>query len=160
MAAGGNFTGTPYAEDGAEWMSADEGFRICYAGMMPEAEGMARYDNGSVTGFGYIFYFPYASTARENANCEQCRFCSALLQELTDMGVALGSDPMTEALFNIAGVYQGGDIQLTLNEYIDHETLTPDLQAGAIPTDREGSFVLTVSIVPAHALGFTADLSK
>lgn len=151
-----SFNETPVADGGAEWMTSDE-FHICYAGMQPEAEAMARYDNGAVAGYGYIFYFPYEAMARDTANGEQCRFCSALLQDLSGMGIALGADPMTEALFDVAGVFNGGDLQLTLSETVDHETIDADLPAGAIPADRSGLFTLIISVVPAHALPYTAD---
>lgn len=159
-AAGTRFAAAPVAEEDAEWMSATEGFRISYDGMEPEAEAMARYSNGAVAGYGYIFYFPYEVSARETANCEQCRFCTALLQELSDMGIALGADPMTDALFDVCGAFKGGDLQLTLREDIENETITPDLQAGAIPSDREGQFIVLLSVVPANTLDYTAQLAE
>lgn len=158
QAADTRFNATPVEEDGAEWLS--EGFHISYSGMTPEAEAMARYNDGEVAGYGYVFYFPYEATRREEANSCQCAFCSALLQELTDMGVSLGANPMTDALFDVAGVFQGGDVQLTLRENIESETESADLQAGAIPADRQGEFVLLISVVPANSLGFTADLAE
>ena len=157
QAARQSFNDVPVADEGAEWMTTDEGFRISYEGMQPEAEAMARYDHGTVVGYGYIFYFPYTPMAREKANGEQCSFCAALLQELTDMGVVLGADPMTVALFDVEGAINGGDVQLTLNETVENETLDADLPAGAIPADRSGSFTLVISVVPANALNYTAD---
>lgn len=151
-----HFSSAPFQDEGAEWMSADEGFVVSYEGMTPESEAMARYENGMVTGYGYIFYFPYAADCREMANGKQCRFCSALLDELTDMGIVFGADPMTESLFDVVGMFQGGDVRLTLNEDVTNETITPDLQAGAIPADREGQFILLMSVVPAHAANLSA----
>ena len=72
------------------------------------------------------------------------------------MGIMLGADPMTDALFDVGGVFDGGDVQLTLNETVEHETIDTDLAAGAIPADRSGSFTLLISVVPAHALPYTA----
>lgn len=158
--AGERFSDVPAIAEQAEWMGTDEGFSICYSGMTPESEGMARYENGAVAGYGYIFYFPYAAAARERANCEQCRFCSALLQELTDNGILLGADPTTDALFNVGGIFEGGDVQLTLREVIEAETPAPDMAADMIPADREGCFTLIISVVPAHALDYTADIAK
>lgn len=155
-AATGRFA-APEAESGAEWLTATDGFLISYDGMQPEAEAMARYDHGAVAGYGYIFYFPYASAGREDANSHQCRFCSALLDELVNNGVVLGADPMTADLFDVAGVFPGGDLRLTLSEHVEAETVADDLPAGAVPADRSGEFILLVNIVPA---AYTASLSE
>lgn len=143
------FSTIPVAEDGAEWMSSEDGFLISYEGLSPEVEAMARYDRGQVAGYGYIFYFPYEAYARETANDRECGFCSALLQELSDMGLSLGADTSTDALFDVYSPFSGGDLRLTLREEIENETVSAELPAGAIPADREGRFVLFVSIVPA-----------
>ena len=155
-----NYSATPVEDEGAEWLTPDEGFSVSYRGqLVPEAEAMARYDaDGCLAGYGYVFYFPYEATCREKANGEQCAFCSLLLQELTDMGVILGVNPMTDALFDVGGIYEGNDMQLTLRESVESETVTPELQAGAIPADRSGEFVLLMSIVPARTLDYTAAL--
>ncbi|MDE6272128.1 MAG: hypothetical protein K2M31_03880 [Muribaculaceae bacterium] len=150
----------PIEEDGAEWMSASEGFAINYEGHMPESEAMARYDNDNVAGYGYIFYFPYNAAERDKANREQCRFCSALLGELNDMGAIVGANPLTDALFDVGGIYKGSDLQLTLSEYVESETQTPDLQAGAIPADRKGQFIIVMSVTPAGLHEFTAELES
>ncbi len=151
------FDTTPEAEAGAEWLSSDNGFILVYEGLSPEVEAMVRYDRGEVAAYGYLFYFPYASAQRSAANHEQCEFCAALLQELSDMGVALGSDLSTDALFDVTGAYKGGDVQLTLREEVESETVTADLPAGAIPADREGQFILMINVVPANAVALTAE---
>ncbi len=144
------------SDEDAEWLSSDNGFRLAYEGQTPEVEAMARYDRGEVAGYGYIFYFPYSAHERESANNEQCEFCGALLQELSDMGLVLGSDTMTDALFDVNGAYEGGDVQLILREEIASQTIDDNLPAGAIPADRQGQFTLVISVVPANATGFTA----
>ncbi len=149
---------SPVEDDGAEWIGETEGFAIDYEGQYPESEAMARYENDKVAGYGYIFYFPYKATEREKANKEQCRFCTTLIDELNEMGAIVGANPLTDALFDVGGYYNGGDVQLTLSEYIESETRSPELQAGAIPSDRSGQFVVIVSVVPAERNEFTAVL--
>ncbi|MBD5370728.1 MAG: hypothetical protein HDR80_06225 [Bacteroides sp.] len=146
----------PRMDEGAEWIGAEEGFRVNYGGLTPEAEAMARYERGSVAGYGYIFYFPYEAAGRTSANCEQSAFCTCLLKDLAEMGVILGADPTTDALFDVAGIYHGGDVQISLREEVISETIAPDQLAGAIPADRTGEFILFVSVVPAHALDYTS----
>lgn len=140
----------PGNEDGAEWISSDNGFAISYYGMQPEVDAMARYEGNEVAGFGYVFYFPYNSHCREAANHDQCEFCSTLLQELNDMAVTLDVNEAADALFEVFGEYAGSDISLTLREEIESETMAPDQLAGAIPSDRCGQFVLLISVVPGH----------
>lgn len=148
----------PACEEGAEWLTSAEGFRLSYEGMQPEVEAMAEYDNGMVSSYGYIFYFPYASAQRETANGQQCEFCTALLQELKDLGIDLGADPMTANLFDVRGIFHGSHIHLTLSENVANETLTSDLRSEEIPADREGEFTLLISIVPAQTFSYTAGL--
>ncbi|MDE6559648.1 MAG: hypothetical protein K2K29_07155 [Muribaculaceae bacterium] len=159
LEAGERFGYMPANEDGAEWINSTDGFAVRYSGMAPEADAMARYDGNKVAGYGYIFYFPYEAYARKLADSAQCEFCSTLLQELTDMAISMCSDPMTDAIFDMSGDYNGNDISLTLREEIDHETITPDQLAGSVPADRCGRFVLLVSIVP-DAYPLTASLSE
>lgn len=150
------FETLPEVEEGAEWLSSDNGFVLVYEGQSPEVEAMARYERGEVAGYGYIFYFPYEATQRNVANHEQCEFCSALLQELSDMGLTLGSDIDTDSLFDVSGAFSGGDFHLALTEEVASETPGEDLPAGAIPADREGQFVLLISVVPTNAVPMTA----
>ncbi len=145
------FATSPTVDEDAEWLSTEDGFTLDYEGMSPEVEAMARYDRGEVAGFGYIFYFPYQAAERHLANDSQCAFCSTLLQELADNGITLGSDTDTEALFNVKGMSENGTFTMTLNEEVTNETLSADLRPGEIPADREGQFVLLISVLPANA---------
>lgn len=153
-----SFSAAPVESDGAEWMGEAEGFVISYGGQTPESEAMARYSHNDVTGYGYIFYFPYSSHGREKANREQCRFCSSLMEDLVEIGAIMGADPQTEDLFDVTAIYKGNDVQLTLSEITESESATDTMAAGEIPADRSGQFILMVSIVPADALHYTADL--
>ena len=153
-----NFSAAPVESDGAEWMGEAEGFVISYGGQTPETEAMARYSHDDVTGYGYIFYFPYSSHGREKANREQCRFCSSLMEDLVEIGAIMGADPQTEDLFDVTEIYKGNDVQLTLSEVAESESVSETLEAGEIPADRSGQFILMVSIVPVDALHYTADL--
>lgn len=150
----------PTLDEGAEWISSDNGYVLVYEGLSPEVEAMALYDRGEVAGYGYIFYFPYEAKERETANTHQCEFCSALLQELTDMGMALGSDSESDSLFDVEGVFSGGDVRLTLREEVESETVTPYLQSGIIPVDRQGQFILMINVVPSNVIGLTAQAGE
>lgn len=152
------FSGSPVEEDGADWMSEGEGFIISYHGQSPEAEAMVRYVNDMVDGYGYIFYFPYGASQREAANKEQCKFCSALLDELCEMGAEMGADPATTELFDVDGRLNGRDVQLTLSEDVESKAANHELQAGAIDPDCSGQFILVMSIVPTSTLQYTAEL--
>ncbi|MDE6810792.1 MAG: hypothetical protein K2J15_00405 [Muribaculaceae bacterium] len=154
-----HFGKLPCKEDGGEWLTSDEGLILRYSSMSPEVDAMARYENGKVAGFGYIFYFPYEAHCRKSANSSQCEFCRALIQELADMDVYMVANPMTDSLFEISGEYNGNDISLILREEIENENVTANQLAGTVPADRSGQFVLLVSVVP-ETYNLTAVLAE
>ena len=155
-----SFSETPREDEGAEWMSSDEGFLISYQGQSPEAEAMVRYARNAVTGYGYIFYFPYESHRREAANNEQCRFCSALLGELSELGEDLGADPLTKELFDVSGIVKGRLVRLCLSESTAPAPENPDLPVGAIDPAISGEFILVMSVTPTFNSEFTAELAE
>lgn len=151
------FGRAPEAEDDAElccmWLNADDGFAVSYEDMTPEADAVACFaDSGTVSQYGYVFYFPYVAGRREEANREQSRFCGCLLQELSDSGYLMGSDNVTASpatLFVAYGLSPTVSFTVRLDENVESETEDIMLPPGVIPKDRVGSFRLYLTVVPS-----------
>ena len=133
---------TPGEDEYGLWLESADGFRIDYYGMQPEVSAMAGFDGDSLSRYGFFFLFPYQAGGRTEANSRQARFCGALLQELHDMGLAMGTTDVREAIFEAVGEYGPDVVEVRLME-----------ENGAIPVDRtsQGDFMDAASIAAADA---------
>ncbi len=116
---------TPSDEEGVLWLDSETGYGLNYDGMTPEVSAMARFFDpetadttniakAKVNDFGFFFLFPYEEASKECVNRNQAEFCSALLTELKDMGVALGVNTASTDLFEVLGNYNGNNIDMRL----------------------------------------------
>lgn len=127
----------PEIDETGIWFESTDGYRVNYSGMTPDVSAVAQFDKDSLSSFSYFFIFPYASGCREDANRNQCAFCSSLLQEMYDMnsiaGMAAdeGEDP---SLFSALGSYDGNSINVTLREQTQ--------------PDASGRFLLILEVTP------------
>lgn len=134
------FNMIPEADNNDLWMDSDRGYAVCYSGMSPEVSAVAQYDDNKLRSFGYFFIFPYTSGCREEANQNQCSFCSCLLQEMYDMGSITGvpvddeMDTTPDPLFEALGSYDGNHINVTLRELTQ--------------PDDSGRFLLVLEVTP------------
>lgn len=128
----------PEADENDLWLDSDAGYSVSYSGMTPQVSAVAQFDKDSLSNFGYFFIFPYSQDCREEANREQCAFCSSLLQEMYDMGSILGmtEDEGTEneTLFSALGNYEGNQINVSLREQTQ--------------PDASGRFLLVLEVTP------------
>ena len=128
----------PEIDETGVWFESEDGYRVNYSGMTPEVAAVAQFDKDTLSSFGYFFIFPYAAGHREDANRDQCAFCSSLLQEMYDMGSIAGMPADTEAtsesLFSALGNYEGNDINMKLSEQTQ--------------PDASGRFLLVLQIIP------------
>lgn len=136
---------TPAADEFGLWLEKEDGYAVRYYGMEPDVTAMARFDNDSVSDFGFFFLFPYEDGRREEANRRQAEFCGSLLQEMHDIGLVLGVNSMSDALFEAMGDYAGRFVEVRLIEEKQDA-------AGGTP-DSDGRFVLILSVEPG---AFTA----
>ena len=137
---------TPVEDEGNLWLDPTDGYAVSYYGMVPQVSAVAVYDNtdGDISNFSYFFLFPYVQGARDNANYEQCAFCTSLLQEMDDMGMDMGTRTDSEALFQAVGNYGQNLVILRLVEQQADATYVtdPTLASGA------GKYILTLEIEP------------
>lgn len=133
---------TPDADEYGLWLEDANGYSVSYYGMRPDVSALACFDNNSVSDFSFFFLFPYSgSDKRDEANSRQAEFCGALLQELADIGVTLGADASTDAMFEVSGDYAGNFVEMRLIE----EESGPGRD---VVPDRAGRFVVTLSVEP------------
>lgn len=131
----------PEEEENNLWLDSDKGYCVCYSGMTPQVSAVAQFDEEgeNINSFGYFFMFPYSAGCREEANRNQCAFCSSLLQEMYDMGSIVGipvdeEDAVSEDLFSALGSYEGHHINVALREQTQ--------------PDASGRFLLVLEITP------------
>lgn len=133
---------TPGEDEYGLWLESADGFRIDYYGMQPEVSAMAGFEGDTLDRYGFFFLFPYEAGGRQTANGRQARFCGSLLQELHDMGLALGTTDARAAIFEAVGEYGPDVVEVRLME-----------ENEAIPVDRtsQGDFMDAASIAAADA---------
>lgn len=137
---------TPVEDEGNLWLDPTDGYAVSYYGMVPQVSAVAVYDNENheISNFSYFFLFPYVQGARENANYEQCAFCTSLLQEMEDLGMDMGTRADSDALFQAVGNYGENLVNLRLVEQQADASyvMDPDHASGA------GKYILVLDIEP------------
>lgn len=137
---------TPTEEEGDLWLDSKDGYQLRYGGHMPEMSGMARFDDrDSIAEYCYFFVFPYARGSRDDSVRDQADFTGMLLQEMQDMGMPIGANPMTDDLMEVIGNYEGSDIDVRLLDQAS-APIPDDVMAGASP--EEGRFILMFIVTP------------
>lgn len=136
----------PVEDEGNLWLDPTDGYAVSYYGMVPQVSAVAMYgDNADeLSNFSYFFLFPYSNGSRDNANYEQCAFCTSLLQEMEDMGMDMGCPTYTDALFEAIGNYGENLVNLRLVEQQSDSSYVVDPDYAA----SEGKYVLVLSIEP------------
>lgn len=137
---------TPVEDEGNLWLDPTDGYAVSYYGMVPQVSAVAIYDtkDGELSNFSYFFLFPYSAGSRENANYEQCAFCTSLLQEMEDLGMEMGTRSDSDALFQAVGNYGENLVNLRLVEQQGDDTyiIDPDMASG------NGKYVLVLDVEP------------
>lgn len=137
------FGTAPVREESGMWLDSDGGYRFSYFGIIvPEVSAVALTEDGSVAGCGYFFLFPYNASTRDDANRQQALFCGNLLQEMSDIGMALSAALHSpEILFAVCGTYLGNSVEMRLSDE-------------PASVEGEGRYVLymTVRYVPGTVL--------
>lgn len=109
---------SPEKDDDAFWLHSSDGYRVAYEDMQPDCMAMARFltdtPGSGVSDYCYFFFFPYDDASREQSNRDQADFCSSLLQEMSDIGMELGADSMTDDLFDVYGNLAGNAVNVRL----------------------------------------------
>ncbi len=137
--AGKQLNLVPEADENDLWLDSDAGYTVSYSGMTPHVSAVAQFDDDTLSNFGYFFIFPYNAGCREEANRDQCAFCSSLLQEMYDMGSIVGvpvdeEDVTPDPLFSALGSYDGNHINVSLREQTQ--------------PDASGRFLLVLEVTP------------
>lgn len=136
---------TPEEDEYGIWLDGENGYTISYYGMTPDVSARASYGpDDTIDDFGYFFLFPYEGGERESANHSQSQFSQTLLQELSDMEVAMSVDSLSDALFEVDGIYEQDDVNVRLVE--EHNT-----------DDGSGRFLLILTVTPDGEPALTAD---
>lgn len=138
---------TPQEDEGGLWLDPTDGYAVSYYGMVPQVSAVAMYDDEDsdhLAYFSYFFLFPYDNGTRENANYEQCAFCTSLLQEMEDIGMDMGGATFTDALFEAAGNYGENTVNLRLVEQQGDGSYVadPDYATG------DGRYILVLNVEP------------
>lgn len=110
---------TPTADNTGLWIETADGYCVSYYGLQPECSAMASFDEGAVSDFAFFFLFPYTGENREEARRAQAEFCGSLLQELADIGAAMGLNEMYPGLFEAVGEYAGNLVEVRLDDQPD-----------------------------------------
>lgn len=116
---------TPEADQQALWLEGDNGYLLEYNGMSPYCSAMAQFvpaedadpldaGNERLLDYCFFFLFPYDEGNNTQATADQTAFCGALLQEMHDLGVDFGINPMSEDLFQVNGPYAGNLVDMRL----------------------------------------------
>ncbi len=130
---------TPEEDEYGLWLESADGYGVAYYGMTPDVSAHASFDNADrLATYGYFFIFPYGTGGRDAANAQQTAFSGTLLQDLLDMGLEMGVDELSDAIFEVAGDYDDSNIDIRLVE--EHET-----------ADNSGRFILILSVDPSDA---------
>lgn len=137
---------TPVEDEGNLWLDPTDGYAISYYGMVPQVSAVAMFDSedGELSNFSYFFLFPYAAGSRENANYEQCAFCTSLLQEMEDLGMDMGTQQSDNALFQAVGNYGESLVNLRLVEQQGDASyvMDPDMASS------NGKYIIVLDIEP------------
>lgn len=117
----------PDDDESALWLESTDGYRIDYYGMRPDVAALARFDNNRVCDFCYFFLFPYVdnddadsvanvgmSAGAADDNPQRTEFCGSMLQEMHDCGMDLGTNVLSDDLFEVVGGYKGNFIDMRL----------------------------------------------
>ena len=139
----------PVEDSGVYWVDSDNGYKISYQEITPDISAYAAFEGDCISEYTYFFMFPYVSASRDACNALQCKFSSAMLQEMKDSGVPIGSNPFTDYLFEVLAEYDGKYVNLRLLDDAD--------------TPESGQYLLIMEITPeeGEAMGdVTADLQK
>lgn len=126
---------TPSADSTGLWLETADGYSVSYYGMTPDVSALARFGNGLVSDFGFFFIFPYPPGRRDSALASQSEFCGLLLQELNDIGLDLQLNPMSDAMFEATGRYDGNFVEVRLVEQLHDSNIG-------------GRFIMMLSIEP------------
>ena len=127
----------PSADSLGLWLETGDGYSVSYYGMTPDVTAMAQFEGD----FGFFFLFPYQQGERENANARQSEFCGALLQEMSDIGLVMGLDPLADTLFDAVGSYGANFVEMSLIE----ETAG---SSDTAPATSAGRFIVTLTVRP------------
>lgn len=138
---------TPQEDEGGLWLDPTDGYAVSYYGMVPQVSAVAMYDGDDsdhLAYFSYFFLFPYANGSRDNANYEQCAFCTTLLQEMEDIGMDMGGATPTDALFEAIGNYGENTVNIRLVEQNSNSTtvVDPDHASG------DGRYIIVLNVEP------------
>lgn len=138
---------TPQEDEGGLWLDPTDGYAVSYYGMVPQVSAVAMYDEEDsehLAYFSYFFLFPYSNGSRENANYEQCAFCTSLLQEMEDIGMDMGGDSSSDALFEAVGNYGENNVNIRLVEQNSDSTyvVDPDHASG------DGRYIVVLNVEP------------
>lgn len=131
----------PSADSLVLWLETGDGYSVSYYGMTPDVTAMAQFEGDNVSDFGFFFLFPYQQGERDSANARQSEFCGALLQEMSDIGLVMGLDPLADALFDAVGSYGANFVEMSLIE----ETAG---SSDTAPATSAGRFIVTLTVRP------------
>lgn len=104
----------PSDDNGALWLETADGYGVDYYGMRPDVAAMAQYAGNKLSDFGFFFLFPYSSETKKCRIGDQAEFCGSLLQEMTDIGLAMDLNTATDDLFEAVGDWKGNFVDVRL----------------------------------------------
>lgn len=138
----------PEKDDMGLWLQTEDGYNISFYGINPpEVSTMARIENDSVADYGFFFMFPYNDSTKNEANSRQAEFCGALLQEMSDLGLVMGANELTDDLFDVYGEYNGNFVNVRL---IDD----PAFKGEGKFSGNSGKYIVMLTVEPN---GFTPE---
>lgn len=116
---------SPEVDQQALWLEGENGNLLEYNGMSPYCSAMAQFvptedsdpleaGNERLLDYCFFFLFPYDGDSHAQATASQTEFCGALLQEMHDLGVDFGINPMSDDLFQVNGPYAGNLVDMRL----------------------------------------------
>lgn len=145
-----HFNMSPVSDSYGNWLDHEDGYAVAYYGMTPDVTAMARYsDNDTADDFGFFFLFPYeAPECRESANRSQVGFCRCMLQEMYDLGLPLGVDMNSDALFDVVGRYADNLIELRL------------VEESPADNSNAGRFILALRVEPGAFTSGSATMQQ
>lgn len=132
--AAADYNLTPSADSEGLWLDSADGYVVSYYGMTPPVSTVAHFDEDGASDFTYFFLFPYPSGKRAMADRQQCQFCGYLLQEMSDLGLAVGVPDVTDSIFEVFGSYIDNHLNVRLSEMVND--------------DESGMFVVSLTVIP------------
>lgn len=109
------FSLIPHEEEGDLWLDSADGYKLSYAGVVPDVAAMARFgSDDSLEEYCYFFLFPYTDSTKEDANRQQADFTGSLLQEIYDCGCEPGVNTDSDDMMEVTGSHDGSFLDIRL----------------------------------------------